>query len=134
MQCRDLSATLTPATSRLEIGEWKLGSLRLPGLAGEEAPGMYEAKASIVHLFRIPDQRPPEVISIIFAGVAALPLLGLVYGLYQSDTNFKVSYRFLRGTISRAQASLRRKHVHSGHCNVVFLMCPIPSSYNFTEL
>jgi len=54
---------------------------------------MYEAKASIVHLFRVPDQRPPEVISIIFAGMAALPLLGLVYSLHQSNTNLKVSYR-----------------------------------------
>lgn len=97
LQCRDVSAAFAPASANLEIAEWKVATLRLPAAAVVGgAPDTYGAKPEIVHLFRVPGKRPPEVISLIFAALAALPLAGLVYGLCRSDVNFKVGFSCLR--------------------------------------
>ena len=75
-----------------------MATLRVPalGVQATPPPDIYGPKPEIVHQFRVPGKRPPEVISLFFAGVAVLPLLGLVYGLYNSGVNFKVSFHPLQ--------------------------------------
>ncbi|CAK9171431.1 unnamed protein product [Ilex paraguariensis] len=41
----------------------------------------YGPKAEIVHIFRVPDKRPPQELSLAFLGFILLPLIGFLFGV-----------------------------------------------------
>lgn len=99
MQCQEIKATIEPATAATDT-IWALGAIRVSG--GSARAGqldLFAPKPSIEHLFRKPDKRPLEALSLLFAAVAALPLLGLVVGLDNCNVNLKVTSASL-GTVS----------------------------------
>lgn len=49
----------------------------------------YGPKAEITHIFRAPEKRPPQELSLAFLGLVLLPLLGFLVGLLRLGTNLK---------------------------------------------
>lgn len=41
----------------------------------------YEPKAEISHIFRAPEKRPPQELSLAFSGLTLLPFLGFLIGV-----------------------------------------------------
>jgi oligosaccharyltransferase complex subunit delta (ribophorin II) len=50
----------------------------------------YGPKAEITHIFRAPEKRPPQELSLAFLGLVLLPLLGFLVGLLRLGTNLKI--------------------------------------------
>ena len=61
--------------------------LRLSG-----SDSLYKPKPEIVHLQRVPGRRPPSAVSVLFTGLALLPLLLLFAMLSSVGANIKVSH------------------------------------------
>nr|KJB09977.1 hypothetical protein B456_001G179000 [Gossypium raimondii] len=49
----------------------------------------YGPKAEITHIFRAPEKRPPQELSLAFLGLTILPLLGFLIGLLRLGVNLK---------------------------------------------
>ncbi|KAK9287577.1 hypothetical protein L1049_015998 [Liquidambar formosana] len=49
----------------------------------------YGPKAEISHIFRAPEQRPPEELSLAFLGLTLLPFIGFLVGLLRLGVNLK---------------------------------------------
>ncbi|KAJ1397843.1 Dolichyl-diphosphooligosaccharide--protein glycosyltransferase subunit Swp1 [Sesbania bispinosa] len=49
----------------------------------------YGPKAEITHLFRAPEKRPPQQLSLAFLGVTLLPFIGFLVGLLRLGVNLK---------------------------------------------
>ncbi|KAH1129785.1 hypothetical protein J1N35_001163 [Gossypium stocksii] len=49
----------------------------------------YGPKAEITHIFRAPEKRPPQELSLVFLGLTILPLLGFLIGLLRLGVNLK---------------------------------------------
>ncbi|KAK8658613.1 hypothetical protein V6N13_036816 [Hibiscus sabdariffa] len=49
----------------------------------------YGPKAEITHIFRAPEKRPPQELSLAFLGLTILPLLGFLIGLLRLGVNMK---------------------------------------------
>ncbi|TYH63249.1 hypothetical protein ES332_D07G178000v1 [Gossypium tomentosum] len=49
----------------------------------------YGPKAEITHIFRSPEKRPPQELSLAFLGLTILPLLGFLIGLLRLGVNLK---------------------------------------------
>ncbi|OAY34613.1 dolichyl-diphosphooligosaccharide--protein glycosyltransferase subunit 2 [Manihot esculenta] len=49
----------------------------------------YYPKAEITHIFRAPDKRPPEELSLTFLGLTLLPFIGFLIGLLRLGVNLK---------------------------------------------
>ncbi|KAG4138807.1 hypothetical protein ERO13_D07G156100v2 [Gossypium hirsutum] len=49
----------------------------------------YGPKAEITHIFRAPEKRPPQGLSLAFLGLTILPLLGFLIGLLRLGVNLK---------------------------------------------
>lgn len=50
----------------------------------------YGPKAEITHIFRAPEKRPPQELSLAFLGLVLLPLIGFLVGLLRLGTNLKI--------------------------------------------
>ena len=106
LQCQDVEVTIQPATAATDT-LWALGAIRLSESGGRAGQlGLFAPQPSIEHLFRKPDKRPLEALSLLFAAVAALPLLGLVVGLYNCDVNLKVIHLFKALTMRSDDSNL----------------------------
>ncbi|KAF3335337.1 Dolichyl-diphosphooligosaccharide--protein [Carex littledalei] len=79
---------------------WSLGSIELDlPEAPEKAPkspaqpvdplSRFGPKEEISHIFRAPEKRPPQKLSLIFTGLTLLPLLAFLIGLLRIGVNFK---------------------------------------------
>ena len=90
LQCQEVDVSIQPASAASET-VWALGVVRLiDAVAKPSRLHLLEPKPSISHLFRVPDKRPLEALSYLFAAVATLPLAGLLIGLYHCNVNVKV--------------------------------------------
>ncbi|XP_044493603.1 dolichyl-diphosphooligosaccharide--protein glycosyltransferase subunit 2-like isoform X2 [Mangifera indica] len=49
----------------------------------------YGPKAEITHIFRVPEKRPPQELSLAFLGLILLPFLGFLIGLLRLGVNLK---------------------------------------------
>ncbi|KAK7284129.1 hypothetical protein RJT34_18869 [Clitoria ternatea] len=49
----------------------------------------YVPKAEITHIFRAPEKRPPQQLSLTFLGLTLLPFIGFLVGLLRLGVNFK---------------------------------------------
>ncbi|KAK7393389.1 hypothetical protein VNO78_21943 [Psophocarpus tetragonolobus] len=49
----------------------------------------YGPKAEITHIFRAPEKRPPQELSLTFLGLVLLPFIGFLVGLLRSGMNLK---------------------------------------------
>lgn len=91
VQCQEMEATIQPASGATDT-IWRLGRVQLRAPAARQSrTDIYAPKPVISHLFRQPDKRPMEALSYLFAGLAALPLLGLVFSLHQCGANVEVT-------------------------------------------
>ncbi|KAI4319492.1 hypothetical protein MLD38_033081 [Melastoma candidum] len=79
---------------------WPLGYIELDmPEAPEKAPrpppvaadphSRFEVKAEIQHIFRAPEKRPPEALSLAFLGLSFLPFIGFLGGLLRLGVNLK---------------------------------------------
>ena len=90
LQCQEVKAAIQPASAATDT-TWQLGAIRLSDHSARAGQlDLFEPKPTIEHLFRKPDKRPLEALSLLFAALAAVPLLGLVIGLYSCNVNLKV--------------------------------------------
>ncbi|XP_019461463.1 PREDICTED: dolichyl-diphosphooligosaccharide--protein glycosyltransferase subunit 2-like [Lupinus angustifolius] len=49
----------------------------------------YGPKAEIAHIFRVPEKRPPQNLSLVFLGLILLPFVGFLIGLLRLGVNLK---------------------------------------------
>lgn len=62
----------------------------LPEPALTTAERAFQPKLPILHMHRQPEQRPPAVLSLAFAGLTLAPLLLVLVGLVSNGANIKV--------------------------------------------
>ncbi|KAK7396442.1 hypothetical protein VNO78_17454 [Psophocarpus tetragonolobus] len=72
----------------LDLPEAPEKAARLPPLPVDPY-SRYEAKAEIAHLFRAPEKRPPQELSLTFLSLTILPFIGFLVGLLRLGVNLK---------------------------------------------
>ncbi|KAK7336880.1 hypothetical protein VNO77_17431 [Canavalia gladiata] len=72
----------------LDLPEAPEKAARLPPLPVDPY-SRYGPKVEITHLFRAPEKRPPQQLSLTFLGLTLLPVVGLLVGLLRLGVNFK---------------------------------------------
>ncbi|XP_027364040.1 dolichyl-diphosphooligosaccharide--protein glycosyltransferase subunit 2-like isoform X3 [Abrus precatorius] len=60
-----------------------------PPLPPVDPYSRYGPKAEIIHLFRAPEKRPPQNLSLAFLGLTLLPFIGFLVGLLRLGVNLK---------------------------------------------
>ncbi|CAI0386149.1 unnamed protein product [Linum tenue] len=60
-----------------------------PPVQPVDAYSRFGPKAEIAHIFRAPEKRPPQELSLTFLGLTVLPLLGFIIGLLRLGVNLK---------------------------------------------
>ncbi|KAG4396340.1 hypothetical protein AAZX31_19G151700 [Glycine max] len=72
----------------LDLPEAPEKAARLPPLPVDPY-SRYGPKAEIAHLFRAPEKRPPQELSLTFLGLTLLPFIGFLVGLLRLGVNLK---------------------------------------------
>ncbi|BAT85542.1 Dolichyl-diphosphooligosaccharide--protein glycosyltransferase subunit 2 [Vigna angularis] len=72
----------------LELPETPEKAVRLPPLPLDPY-SRYGPKAEIAHIFRAPEKRPPQNLSLTFLSLTLLPFIGFLVGLLRLGVNFK---------------------------------------------
>ncbi|WVZ07533.1 hypothetical protein V8G54_020879 [Vigna mungo] len=72
----------------LELPETPEKAVRLPPLPVDPY-SRYGPKAEIAHIFRAPEKRPPQNLSLTFLSLTLLPFIGFLVGLLRLGVNFK---------------------------------------------
>ncbi|KAL5068058.1 hypothetical protein RYX36_018945 [Vicia faba] len=87
-------AVMENSFSRL-LGHVELDLPEAPEKAARPPPppvdpySRYGPKAEINHIFRVPEKRPPQKLSLVFLGLILLPLIGFLVGLLRLGVNLK---------------------------------------------
>lgn len=91
VQCQRLELSLVSLDDSRDL-MWKLGHLAVPGGGSQQSTLQHAPQRPIVHQFRQPDKRPPELVAYAFTVAVLLPIVLLLGSWRHLGVNLQAGY------------------------------------------